>query len=213
MRWCFFDGQDRIEICDSPSLDCQSPADPPAERVELHEAWQAQRFVRRHFRDAGNLHRVRGLISAHWPLVHRLDEEAMLRLLAKRFQRAELYAFVSRPPPGPIPLCPVEAVPLPLPTAIGAPRVQNRPVSPVSPVSPVEARYWIEIELVGEDGKPIAGEAYTLKTVDGELIQGQLDTSGRARVETLTAAGDCQVSFPALDGAAWEFVQSQPGPA
>lgn len=210
MRWCFFDGQDRIDICDSPFLDhCQLPVDPPAERVELHEAWQAQRFVRRHFRDAGNLHRVRGLLSAQLPLIHRLDEEAVLQLLANRFQRADLSAFVSRRQPGAVPPSPVEAdsLPFPLPNAAGAAPVQSRPVKPV------EARYWIEIELVGEDGKPIAGEAYTLKTVEGELIQGHLDTSGRARVETLTASGDCQVSFPALDGAAWELVQSRPGPA
>lgn len=209
MGWSFFDGPDRIEIDDSPRLgDDVSSAEAAGERIDLREAWQAQQFTRRYFRDADHLHRVRGLLKAQMPLAHRLDDEAVLQLLARHFQNANLHARLYRHRPAPAPPRPAEVVPW---GSAAADEVPVRVKSP--PVAPVEERYWIEIELVDEDGQPIAGEPYTLKTPEGELIQGQLDASGRARIERLTASGECLVSFTALDGEAWELVQSQPGPA
>lgn len=209
MGWSFFDGPDRIEIDDCPRFgEDVSSAESAGERIDLREAWQAQQFTRRYFRDADNLHRVRALLKAQMPLVHRLDDEAVLQLLARHFENANLQARLYRYRPAPVSPRPVDAVPW---GNTAADEVAVRVKGP--PVTPVEVRYWIEIELVDEAGQPIAGEPYTLKTPEGELIQGQLDASGRARVETLTASGECLVSFPALDGAAWELVQSQPGPA
>lgn len=62
---------------------------------------------------------------------------------------------------------------------------------------------WIEIELVGEDDMPIAGEKYEIETPDGTIAKGTLDTNGFAKVEGFSP-GECKVSFPNLDKDAWE---------
>lgn len=66
-----------------------------------------------------------------------------------------------------------------------------------------EKNSWIEIELVGEDDKPIPGEKYQIETPDGTKASGTLDKDGFARVEGFSP-GDCKVSFPKLDKEAWE---------
>jgi hypothetical protein len=70
--------------------------------------------------------------------------------------------------------------------------------------------YWIEIELVGEDGKPIAGEMYVVALPDGTAVTGYLDSEGWARIENIESSADCQVSFPGLDAEAWKPHQSSP---
>lgn len=64
---------------------------------------------------------------------------------------------------------------------------------------------WIEIELVGEDDKPIAGEAYYVIGPDKEEYHGTLDDKGFARLVGLQK-GSCKVCFPNLDGEAWEKI-------
>ncbi|HDP24291.1 MAG TPA: hypothetical protein ENN34_02500 [Deltaproteobacteria bacterium] len=64
---------------------------------------------------------------------------------------------------------------------------------------------WIEIELVGEDDKPIPGEKYRITLPDGCLAQGTLDEKGFARVEGFEP-GTCTVSFPDIDQDAWEKI-------
>ena len=65
---------------------------------------------------------------------------------------------------------------------------------------------WIEIELVGEDDRPIPGARYRITLPDGETVdEGTLDSNGWARVEGIDE-GTCKVSFPDLDAEAWEFV-------
>jgi len=63
-------------------------------------------------------------------------------------------------------------------------------------------RTWIEIQLLGEDGKGIAGEAYEIHLPGGTVLTGTLDDDGLARVDGIPA-GTCQVSFPNLDKDAW----------
>jgi type VI secretion system secreted protein VgrG len=67
---------------------------------------------------------------------------------------------------------------------------------------------WIEIELVGEDDKPIPGEKYSITLPDNSVAEGTLDDKGFARVEGFEK-GDCKVTFPELDAAAWEFIESK----
>lgn len=67
--------------------------------------------------------------------------------------------------------------------------------------------HWIEIELVGEDGKPIPDEEYKVVLPDGSVKEGQLDQNGWARVES-KPAGEGEVSFPKLDEAAWKFIEA-----
>jgi hypothetical protein len=64
---------------------------------------------------------------------------------------------------------------------------------------------WIEIEMVGEDDKPIAGVPYEIELPDGSLASGVLDDKGLARVEGfIKGSGQCKVSFPQLDKEAWD---------
>lgn len=62
---------------------------------------------------------------------------------------------------------------------------------------------WIEIELVGEDSKPIAGEPYRVITPEGTEASGTLDEKGLARIDYIRP-GTCKVSFPNLDKDAWK---------
>lgn len=66
-----------------------------------------------------------------------------------------------------------------------------------------EKTSWIEIVLVDEADKPIAGEAYTVKTPDDKEYSGTLDDKGFARVDHIDP-GSCKVTFPNLDKGAWE---------
>lgn len=63
---------------------------------------------------------------------------------------------------------------------------------------------WIEIELVGMDDSPIAGMPYEIILADGKTVdKGTTDSRGKAKL-TGIPSGNCQISFPELDGAAWE---------
>jgi len=64
---------------------------------------------------------------------------------------------------------------------------------------------WIEIELVGEDDKPIPGERYRITLPDGSVAKGTLDQNGFARVEGFEK-GQCKVCFPDIDENMWEPV-------
>lgn len=71
-----------------------------------------------------------------------------------------------------------------------------------------QTEYWIEIELVGEDDQPVPWEEYRVKLPDGREVGGYLDGEGHARLERLPSAGDCLVSFPALDRDAWDYIEA-----
>ena len=75
--------------------------------------------------------------------------------------------------------------------------------SPTVPCPAAPPKFWIEIEMVGEDDRPCPGERYNVKCPDGSLRTGVLSELGLARVE-LTQAGTCEISFPDLDKDAWE---------
>ena len=58
---------------------------------------------------------------------------------------------------------------------------------------------WIEIKLMGEDGKPIANEDYILHMPDGTQVKGKLDSSGFAIVKQVPP-GKVSVEFPNMPG-------------
>ncbi len=63
---------------------------------------------------------------------------------------------------------------------------------------------WIEIELVDESGMPVAGEVVEITGPDGEMLRRTTTgANGVARV-LVDDPGTCQISFPNLDGEAWE---------
>ncbi|OAD18647.1 hypothetical protein THIOM_005748 [Candidatus Thiomargarita nelsonii] len=67
-----------------------------------------------------------------------------------------------------------------------------------------EKKSWIEIELVGEDDQPVAGERYRITLPDGITVaQGTTDSKGLARITGIDP-GTCQIMFPDLDKDAWE---------
>ncbi len=63
--------------------------------------------------------------------------------------------------------------------------------------------HYVEIELLGPDDEPMAGEAYRLKLPDGRELAGSLDSRGRALVEDISKPGACEVTFPNLEAGAW----------
>lgn len=69
-------------------------------------------------------------------------------------------------------------------------------------------RTWIEVQLLGEDGAPIAGEAYAIILPGGKVIEGWLNGEGVARIDGIPP-GVCQVSFPKLDKDVWTAVEAQ----
>jgi hypothetical protein len=95
-----------------------------------------------------------------------------------------------------------------------AERLEARPVaSPLEdvpepePLGPPSSRpdaelSWVEIELLDEEGLPVAGRSYVLELPDGATRSGSLDSRGRAMVRGI-APGQCKVTFPDLDRDAW----------
>lgn len=65
---------------------------------------------------------------------------------------------------------------------------------------------WVTIELVDEEGQPVAGEEYWIRTASKKTLTGRLDADGRARVEGVDS-GTCSVTFPNLDTNDWEPAQ------
>lgn len=62
---------------------------------------------------------------------------------------------------------------------------------------------WVGIELKDEDGNPVPGERYRVTTSDGQVIEGNLDVNGQAKVRGIEE-GNCKVTFPYRDGEDWE---------
>lgn len=90
-----------------------------------------------------------------------------------------------------------------------APRAITYKPTPADALGPAPAEaaptvlHYVEIELLGADDEPMAGEAYKLKLPDGRELSGSLDSRGRALVEDIAKPGTCEVSFPNLTAGAW----------
>jgi hypothetical protein len=70
--------------------------------------------------------------------------------------------------------------------------------------------YWVEIQLLGEDGRPIPEEEFVVELPDGKRATGFLDGKGLARFDGLLTSGTCKVRFPQLDADAWHLVDPVP---
>ncbi len=154
----------------------------------------------------------------------RLDDRQVLDEVERLVNQGHWQVLESTGLPKAAPMRPVEA-----PAKVvqpGSPppaRVSTKPASPAESTSSAgattaavataaaaaalvaaqEPGHWIEIELVGEDDRPIANEAYEVTLPDQRVISGQLDAAGWARIDGIASAGECLVSFPRLDKAAW----------
>jgi hypothetical protein len=67
--------------------------------------------------------------------------------------------------------------------------------------------HWIEIEMLGEDDKPLEGEEYQLALPGGKVVRGYLDEKGWARISNIEQGGACVLTFPRLDKDAWSFIR------
>ena len=79
-------------------------------------------------------------------------------------------------------------------------------VKPYKPPTEEEANKktsWVEVELVDEDGEPVAGEKYEITLPDGRVAKGTTNEKGLVRIEGIDP-GSCKVTFPNLDKSAWE---------
>ena len=66
---------------------------------------------------------------------------------------------------------------------------------------------WVEVELIGEDDSPIAGESCKITLPDGSTENGVTNLKGVARIPTKGfPSGMCRVSFPNLDDNSWEVI-------
>jgi type VI secretion system secreted protein VgrG len=65
-----------------------------------------------------------------------------------------------------------------------------------------EQTSWIEIQLLDSDDQPLAGEPFEITLPDGSLASGTLDEDGLARLDGIEP-GNCEVTFPRLDGRDW----------
>ncbi len=61
-----------------------------------------------------------------------------------------------------------------------------------------DEKHFIEIELVDDDGNPVAGEAYFVELPDGSSRSGRTGGDGKARIEDVDP-GTAKISFPDLD--------------
>ena len=68
-----------------------------------------------------------------------------------------------------------------------------------------EEKTWIEIEMVDEEDKPVPSKKYKVTLPDDTVAEGTLDGNGFARIEGVEP-GTCKVTFPKLDGEAWEKI-------
>ncbi len=62
---------------------------------------------------------------------------------------------------------------------------------------------WVEIELKDSEGNPMAGESYRVIAADGRVLDGTLDSEGKARVQGVKK-GQCKVTFPNLHADDWK---------
>lgn len=90
--------------------------------------------------------------------------------------------------------------------SVNVPAHQNTPAESDSDDASTQQeqpkKTWIEIQLVDEEGNPVAGEKYSVKCPDGTLWESTTDEKGVGRVENIDP-GSCEIGFPDLDQDAW----------
>lgn len=65
-----------------------------------------------------------------------------------------------------------------------------------------ELKTWVEMEVVDEDGRPMAGEPFVCMLPDGRIIEGKLDGRGKVRFDGIDP-GNCAFSLSRRGPDAW----------
>lgn len=172
--------------------------------------------------------RLRSLLACHGHSVYRLNDRQVLDAVSLLVDRGTLGLFERvdgqtraqarmsaasgpkrRPASGAPSLSPTQAFAPRAPVATPAQLRDARLSEHALDVQVQDkTQHWIEIQLIGEDDKPVPGERYTVRLPDGTLVPGYLDAHGFARLDGLEQAGLCDVCFPDLDREAWESLSS-----
>lgn len=80
---------------------------------------------------------------------------------------------------------------------------------PDSSSTSCEAQHdWIEVQLLGEDDRGVAGKKLRVTLPDGSTREATLDAEGVAGFDGI-ASGTCTLSFPELDQDAWKPYEEQ----
>lgn len=70
---------------------------------------------------------------------------------------------------------------------------------------PLMDKHWLEIEMLNEDGKPVANEPYLIIDSEEHEYRGKTDATGVARVSGI-AEGQCRITFTDLDQDSWDGI-------
>ncbi len=138
----------------------------------------------------GDPHAIARLRARLWDEgepVHRLSEDQVLERIYHMFRKGRLHVCGQRP----------------IWSVVDSDRRQETGEPPPEQKVPEKTeKTWIEIELVDDNGEPVAGEKYRIVLPGGTVREGRLDARGRARLDELDP-GNCEVSFPDRDGREW----------
>jgi hypothetical protein len=77
----------------------------------------------------------------------------------------------------------------------------SKPIPP-PPLELLPEPSFVAIELVDDNGKPMAGTRYCIVLPDGGKREGCLNSNGYARVDGIDP-GSCKITFPDLDKNSW----------
>jgi len=165
---------------------------------EFRDAGAAREFLRPLLADPGNRAEVRGAVSAAatWS-DEELLEQLALRVVSDGLQIVSCFdsylgslhaaSAAAAPPP--------EQRTTPLQDEDAA--LEERAAAPGP-----EETHFLEIELLDEEGKPVANEAYFIELPDGSTISGRTGADGKARIDGIDP-GTARVSFPDRDQSAY----------
>lgn len=145
--------------------------------------------------------------------VHRLTHEQVIAQMAQQLSTGQVVMRRGLPKPEradwfPMPVAKPGQAEQATPPALSPSRLAQRASTPEETEPP--QTHWIEIELLGEDNKPIAWEPYLVELPNGHRITGSLDDQGFTRISGIAMGGQCKVAFPKLDKDAWEYVHALP---
>jgi len=102
MRLWLADGVEQIGLCEQAEFEA-IPRDDASlawqHRIELHDGWQVDAFLSRHFREPGQVHALRNWLARQTLLIHRLADDQVLHQVANELQFGNLRAdvYVWRP--------------------------------------------------------------------------------------------------------------------
>lgn len=82
--------------------------------------------------------------------------------------------------------------------------VEEEPPITEPPEDVEETTHWIQLEVVDDEGAPLAGVEYELALADGSIVRGRTNAQGVAYHDGLEP-GACELRLPCHDREAWSL--------